>query len=82
MVVDDGSSGKGRRRKCNPDVKFKGPSFTLEVTATDYAGNTGAAEPVDFAFSSKHGDGSSDDNKGHGNDKDRHDEDNPGKKKR
>jgi hypothetical protein len=25
---------------------------------------------------------SSDDNKGHGNDKDRHDEDNPGKKKR
>ena len=79
---DDGSSGKGRRRKCNPDVKFKGPSFTLEVTATDYAGNTGAAEPVDFAFSSKHGDGSSDDNKGHGNDKDRHDEDNRGKKKR
>ena len=77
---DDDGSGKGRR--CNPDVKFKGPSFTLEVTATDYAGNTGTAEPVVFAFPSKHDDGSSDDNKGHGNDKDRHDEDNPGKKKR
>ena len=48
MVVDDGSSGKGRRRKCNPDVKFKGQSFTLEVTATDYSGNTGTAGPVDY----------------------------------
>jgi len=79
---DDDGSGSGKDRRCNPDVKFKGPSFTLEVTATDYSGNTGTAEPVDFAFPSKHDDGDSDDNKGHGNDKDRHDEDNPGKKKR
>ena len=45
-------------------MKFKGPSFTLEVTATDYSGNTGTAEPVDFAFLSSH-DGHSHDGHSH-----------------
>jgi len=74
---DDDGSGKGRR--CNPDVKFKGPSFTLEVTATDDSGNTGTAEPVDFAFPSKH-DGHSYDGHSYDHDSKSHD-DSSGKKK-
>jgi chitodextrinase len=59
---DDDSSG-GRRR-CAADVRFEGPDFTLNVTATDACGNAGNASD-DFVFAG----GGSDDDSGSGNKK-------------
>ena len=71
---DDSGSDDDSSADCG-DVKFMCNVFTLTVTATDDCGNvgTGTAEHV---FPD---DGSSDDDKGHGNDEDGSDDDNPGK---
>ncbi len=64
---DDGSSAD-----CG-NVKFEGPDFTLNVTATDDCGNEGTASD-DFVFPSKH-DG---DSKSHDDDSKSHDDDGSG----
>ncbi len=66
---DDDSRG-GRR--CDADVKFEGPNFTLTVTATDESGNEGTGTDVHIFKRSRSGDDSSSGHKNRKRKKKRH----------
>ncbi|MFQ5713421.1 MAG: SBBP repeat-containing protein [Candidatus Scalinduaceae bacterium] len=78
---DDGSSNDKSSDDCG-DVKFEGPSFTLEVTATDVAGNVGTGSDT-FVFPSRHhGDSKSNDDKSSDDDSKSNDDSGSGNKKK